>query len=72
MNERHLKAVRVVQGKALEALREIPLDKAISTVRALESAIRQERLGEPGDRTALDIEERIRSELVILFRRWKR
>ena len=68
MNDRHLKAVRVVQGKALEALREIPLDKAISAVRALESAIRQERviLGEPGDRTAVDMEERIRGE----YERW--
>ncbi len=64
MNDRHLKSLRVVQGKALEALRSMALNSGMEAVRALDLAIRQERVvrGEPGDRTATTVEERIRSE----------
>jgi len=68
MNLRHLKALKIVQGKALEALRSMPLSTAMEAVRALDLAIRQERLirGEPSDRTAISIEEVIRRE----YERW--
>ena len=64
MNDRHLKSLRVIQGKALEALKAMPLNSGMEAVRALDLAIRQERVvrGEPGDRTATTVEEKIRSE----------
>jgi len=53
MDTRHLKSLRVIQGKSLEALRAMPIDSAMDAVRALDLAIRQERVirGEPGERT---------------------
>ena len=68
MNERHLKSVRVVQAKAIEALRALPIDDAAAAVRALDLGIRQERLirGEPSERSAVQIEDVIRSE----YERW--
>ena len=68
MNLRHLKSLKIVQGKALEALRSMPLTTAMEAVRALDMAIRQERLirGEPSDRTAISVEEVIRRE----YERW--
>ena len=68
MNERHLKSLRVIQGKALEALKAMPLNTAMEAVRALDLGIRQERVvrGEPSDRSAMTIEEKIRSE----FENW--
>ena len=47
MNERHLKIAKALQGKALEALRRLPLDKATDVIRALELGVKQERL-DPG------------------------
>lgn len=68
MNLRHLKSLKVVQGRALEALRSMPLSTAMEAVRALDMSIRQERLirGEPSDRTAISVEEVIRRE----YERW--
>ncbi len=68
MNLRHLKSLKVVQGRSLEALRSMPLTTAMEAVRALDMAIRQERLirGEPSDRTAISVEEVIRRE----YERW--
>lgn len=68
MNGRHLKMLQVIQGKALEALRAFPLRDAMTAVRSLDMAIRQERTirGEPGDRTAVAIEDVIRGE----YQRW--
>ena len=65
MNERHLKTLRVIQGKALEALSQMPLATAMDAVRALDLAVRQERLirGEPSERTALSVEEITREEV---------
>ena len=64
MNTRHLKAMKIVQAKALEALRSMPLTSAMDAVRALDLAVKQERVvrGEPGDRTAISIEDTIRKE----------
>ena len=68
MNYRHIKSLRVIQARALEALRHMPLESAMEAVRALDIGIRQERLirGEPSDRTAIQVEDVIRRE----YSRW--
>ena len=68
MNDRHLKSVKLVQRKALEALLSMPLSSADDGIKALLSAIKSERLirGEPTDRTALDTEAIIKRE----YERW--
>lgn len=68
MQVRHLKMVKVVQGKALEVLKTTSLSTAMEAVRALEMTIKQERLirGEPTDRSAVSVEETIRRE----YDRW--
>ena len=68
MNTRHLKSLKVVQGKALEALRSMPIETAMDAVRALDLSIKQERLvrGEPSERTAVSMEQVVRDE----FSRW--
>jgi hypothetical protein len=68
MNERHLKTLQVIQRKALEALKSMPLATAMEAVRALDMSIGKERLvrGEPSDRTAVAIEDVIRKE----YQRW--
>lgn len=68
MNERHLKTLRVIQGKALETLKAMPLASAMEAVRALDMSIGKERLirGEPSDRTAVSVEETIKRE----YERW--
>ncbi len=68
MNERHLKSLRVIQGKALETLRNMPISSAMEAVRSLDLAIKQERVirGEPGDRSAVCVEDVIKRE----YTRW--
>ncbi len=65
MNERHLKVVKVVQGKALETLKSMPLASAMDAVRSIDMALKQERLirGEPSERTAMTIAETTREEM---------
>ena len=64
MNDRHLKTLRAIQARALEVLKEKPLQTAMDAVRALGIAIREGRLirGEPSIRTAHSVEEVIRRE----------
>jgi hypothetical protein len=64
MNDRHLKTMQLVQKKAIEALRQMPLDTAMNAVRALALSVDRERLirGEPTDRSTINIEEIIRRE----------
>ena len=68
MSERHLRLLKLVQGRALETLRSMPLTTAMEAVRALDMAIRQERLvrGQPSERTAVEIEDVIRRQ----YERW--
>jgi len=68
MNTRHLKSIRVIQGKALEALRSKSLTTAWEAARALSLSIKEERLiqGEPTDRSAIKVEDVIRKE----YDRW--
>ena len=65
MNERHLKVLRAIQAKALETLKDKSLRSGIDAVRALDMAIRQERVirGEPSDRTETSVEDVTRREL---------
>ena len=68
VNERHIKAARVIQAKALEGLRNMSLETAKEAVRALDLGLKQERLvlGEPSERTAISIEDKIERE----YERW--
>ncbi len=68
MGERHLRILRVIQSRALEALRAMPLATAMEAVRALDMSIRQERVirGEPSDRTEVALETVVRRE----YERW--
>lgn len=68
MSERHIRMCKLIQKKALETLKTMPLTTAIEAVRALDSSIKQERLirGEPTDRSAVSIEDVIRQE----YERW--
>lgn len=68
VNDRHLKMLRAVQTRALEALRTMPLRTAADAVRALHDSIKTERvvIGEPGDRTAVSVEDAIREQ----YARW--
>ena len=64
MSSRHIKSLRIIQARALEGLRHMPLESAMEAVRALDIGIRQERLirGEPSERTAINVEEVVRRE----------
>jgi len=68
INARHLKMLRAIQGKALQALQALPLATGMDAVRSIEIAIKQERLilGEPSERNAVSFEEAARRE----FERW--
>lgn len=68
MNERHLRMLQVIQRKALEALKSLPLTTAMEAVRALDIALGKERLvrGEPSERTAVSVEDVIKRE----YERW--
>jgi hypothetical protein len=64
MNTRHMKTLQAVLGRALEALRSMPLNTSMDAVRAIEMVVRQERaIRGDGDRSFEDLEARIREEL---------
>ena len=64
MSERHLKMLKLIQRKALETLKSMPLSTAVEAARTLESSIKTERVvrGEPSDRSALSVEDLIKKE----------
>ena len=66
--ERHMKALRLVFGKGIEALNRMVIDSPADAMRAIRMAIQEERvaLGEPTERTAVSIEDTIRGE----YERW--
>ena len=70
VNARHLQTLRAIQAKALNTLQVMSLDSCMDAVRALDTAIRQERviLGEPGDRNAISVEDIIKRE----YENWMR
>ena len=67
--ERHLRSLKAVQGRALEALKKFPLNTAAEAVSALEKSIKLERLilGEPSERGELAVAEITRRELDTLL-----
>lgn len=69
IRERHLRSARLMQAKALETLRTMRLEDAMSAVKALDLGMRNERLllGEPTERSE-NIELIIRSE----HERWQK
>ena len=69
MKARHLAVYQALQRKALEALRVKSIDSAMDAVRALDVALEGERLirGEPTERTAVEIEAKIRRDHEVLF-----
>ena len=64
VRERHVKAARLLQAKALEALRNMPPEKAVKAAGALNIAWKHELLvlGEPTDRQAT-VEEITKREM---------
>ncbi|MBN1443720.1 MAG: hypothetical protein JXA90_13505 [Planctomycetes bacterium] len=68
MTERHLRVLKAIQARALEALRAMPLESAMDAVRALGLAIKEERSAreEPADRDGANVEAIIRRE----YERW--
>ena len=66
--ERHMKALRLVFGKGIEALRNMSIHSPADAMRAIRMAIQEERvaLGEPTERTAVTIEDTIKRE----YERW--
>ena len=68
VNGRHLRIARSLQAKALESLRGMSLEDAKDVIRALDLGVKQERLilGEPSERQAVTIEEKIERE----YERW--
>jgi ERCC4-type nuclease len=65
---RHLKTFRAVGMKALEGLKAMHFTTVMEVLKGLELSARQELLafGEPSERTAVSIEEKIRRE----YERW--
>ena len=68
IRERHLKTLRAMNGRALEALKTYPISSGMDAIRAAEAVIKLERLivGDPTDRSAVSVEEVIKRE----FTRW--
>ena len=66
--EQHMKALRLVFGKGVEALKGMAIDTPADAMKAIQLAIREMRvaLGEPTDRTAISVEDTIRKE----YERW--
>lgn len=68
MTERHVKIVRAIQSRALQALQSLPIHSGFAAVRSLEAAVKLERVirGEPGERSAVSVEDTVRRE----YSRW--
>jgi len=68
MMERHLRQVKAIQGRALEALRAMPLNTAMEACRALGQGMAEERKirGEPADSETKSVEAIIKRE----YERW--
>lgn len=68
MNERHISMYQMLQTRALKALKEMPIRTAMDAARALDIAIRGERLarGEPTKIEEYSVEERVRLQ----YKRW--
>jgi hypothetical protein len=65
MNVRHLKVLRFIQNKSIEALKSMPIDSAMDAVRAFGLCLDKERTirGEPSDHSQVDIAQVTRDEM---------
>ena len=65
MRKRHLMTLKVMNARVVTALKQYPLSSAMEAMRAAEMVIKLERLivGDPGERTAMSVEEVTRREL---------
>lgn len=70
MNSRHLRVLRFIQSKSIEALKSMPIENAMDAVRAFGMTLDKERTirGEPSERSAIEIQQTIRAE----YERWMR
>jgi hypothetical protein len=71
MKIRHLKTLSAVLGRALEALKSMPLDSSMDAIRAIDMVLKQERLirgADSEDAAGRSIEEITRRELQTLLR----
>ena len=68
-SERHLKILRAIQSKALQALQTMELTSAMDAVRALDLTVKAERVvrGDPSDRDQARLEEITRDEIQSLL-----
>jgi len=68
MDLRHLKEIKLVRARAIEALSSASLTSPMDAVKALNLTWRQERLirGEPTERNAVSVEEAVKRE----YQRW--
>jgi hypothetical protein len=64
-NEKHLKVLRYIQGKSIEALKTMPIENAMDAVKAYSLALDKERLirGGANDQAASRIEQITRDEI---------
>ena len=71
MRERHLRSLKAVQGKALQALQSIPLETASAAVKALLASLAQERLlrDDGAAAGANDIEAIVKREYALFIRK---
>ena len=65
MRERHLKLLKALGARVVNALREYPLTSGMEAVRAAEALIKLERLaaGQASERTELSVEEVTKREI---------
>ncbi len=65
MRERHIKTLKAMHARALNALKQFPLNSGMEAIKAAETVIKLERLvmGEVSERTELSVEETTRREM---------
>jgi hypothetical protein len=65
VNEQHLKVLRYIQGKSIEALKTMPIETAMDAVKAYSLAFDKERLirGGTGDQTLAVVVQTSRDEI---------
>ena len=64
MNDRHIKVLKFIQNRSIEALKTMPLESAMEAVRAYTLSLDKERVirGEPSERGALSIADMIKRD----------
>lgn len=69
VNEKHLKVLRFIQGRAIESLKSMPIESAMDAVKAYALSLDKERQirGSPSEQAASRIEEITRQEIRTLL-----